>query len=310
MKSSERTNRVSHLAPLLIAFLTAAVMWYLVSVRDRLEAQLEVNLDYYGIPAHLVITDGLISKVSVRLRGPEILLRSATQRKITQAVNLSGIKKGSNVVPLTQENLGPNFRAFEMIDVQPPRIVIKADTLVERSVSVRPHVESPLRTGVLTVENLSVSPASVMLRGPESVVADLSSIPLIVTLDPKAAGTTVGQTLSLDTPGMVTATPSSVRVQYSITSGRTVVSRHCKVEIAGENRRLYTVEPEEVVVRVEVPEALGKNNQYLSQLGVSVMPPDMEADESRKVDLRFRLPEGMTLLNPAIDTVTLTRKKK
>ena len=218
-------------------------MWYVVSVRDRLEAQVEVNIDYYGIPPNLVVTDGLISKITVRLRGPETLLRSIPQQRLTQAVDLSDIKKGVTVVPLGGDNLGPTFRAFELVDIQPPRIVIKADTLMERSVPLRTIVDSPLRGGALTVENVSVSPATVVLRGPEDVVSDISSVPLTIMLDPKAAGTTVHQIITLDTPSLVTANPPSVRVQYTITSGRTVVSRRCKVELAGENRRQYTVEP-------------------------------------------------------------------
>ena len=138
----------------------------------------------------------------------------------------------------------------------------------------------------------------------------LVSVPLTIMLDPKAAGTTVHQTITLDTPSLVTANPPSVRVQYTITSGRTVVSRRCKVELAGENRRQYTVEPEEVTVLVEVPEALAKSARYLGQLEVSVTPPALEPEQSKKVELRFRLPEGMTLLNPATEEVTVSRKKK
>ncbi|MDY3809760.1 YbbR-like domain-containing protein [Desulfovibrio sp. PG-178-WT-4] len=313
MKSSENNGglrRAPHLFSLLVAVLAAVAMWYVVSVRDRLEAQVEVNIDYYGIPPNLVVTDGLISKITVRLRGPETLLRSIPQQRLTQAVDLSDIKKGVTIVPLGGDNLGPNFRAFELVDIQPPRIVIKADTLLERSVPLRTIVDSPLRGGALTVENVSVSPATVVLRGPEDVVSDISSVPLTIMLDPKAAGTTVHQTIALDTPSLVTATPSSVRVQYTITSGRTVVSRRCKVELAGENRRQYTVEPEEVTVLVEVPEALAKSARYLGQLEVSVTPPSLEPGQSEKAELRFRLPEGMTLLNPATEEVTVFRKKK
>ena len=161
MKSSEnngRLRRAPHLLSLLVAVLAAVGMWYVVSVRDRLEAQVEVNIDYYGIPPNLVVTDGLISKITVRLRGPETLLRSIPQQRLTQAVDLSDIKKGVTVVPLGGDNLGPTFRAFELVDIQPPRIVIKADTLMERSVPLRTIVDSPLRGGALTVENVSVSP--------------------------------------------------------------------------------------------------------------------------------------------------------
>lgn len=190
MKSSENNGslrRAPHLLSLLVAVLAAVGMWYVVSVRDRLEAQVEVNIDYYGIPPNLVVTDGLISKITVRLRGPETLLRSIPQQRLTQAVDLSDIKKGVTVVPLGGDNLGPTFRAFELVDIQPPRIVIKADTLMERSVPLRTIVDSPLRGGALTVENVSVSPATVVLRGPEDVVSDISSVPLTIMLDPKAA---------------------------------------------------------------------------------------------------------------------------
>lgn len=49
----------------------AVSMWYMVSVRDRLEAQIEVNLDYVGIPTNLWSIDGLISKAVVCPARPE-----------------------------------------------------------------------------------------------------------------------------------------------------------------------------------------------------------------------------------------------
>lgn len=310
MTSSRLSRRSPHLMSMLVAVLAAVSMWYVVSVRDRVEAQLEVTLDYYGIPANLVITDGLINKVLVRLRGPETLLRSVTQGKLIQAVDLSHIKKGVTVVPLTAEHLGPGFRAFELIDVQPPRIVVKADNLIERSVPVRVAVSSSLSNGALTVENVSVTPANVILRGPEAMVEDIASVPVPIQADPKAAGSTVQQVVTLDTPGLVTPIPPTVKVQYSITSGRAEVTQNCMVEVLAENRRQFTVTPAEVSVHVEVPEALVKNAQYLKQLEATVSPPDMAEGESRKVEIRFRLPEGMTLLNPGTEEVTISRKKK
>ena len=195
---SKNSRKAPHLLSLLVAFAVAVGMWYVVSVRDRLEVQLEVGIEYNGIPSGLVVTDGLVSKVQVRLRGPEILLRSISSRSLTEAINLSNIKKGTTIVPLTSDNMGPSLRAFELVDVQPPRIVITADTLAERSVPIRAVLESPLRSGALTVENVTVSPASVTLRGPEGVISSINNLPLGIRLDPKAAGTTVEQTLLLD----------------------------------------------------------------------------------------------------------------
>ena len=77
---SKNSRKAPHLLSLLVAFAVAVGMWYVVSVRDRLEVQLEVGIEYNGIPSGLVVTDGLVSKVQVRLRGPEILLRSINGR--------------------------------------------------------------------------------------------------------------------------------------------------------------------------------------------------------------------------------------
>ncbi len=310
MKASDSNHRPQHMLSMLLALIIAMGMWYFVSVRDRLEAQVEVNLDYIAIPSHLMVTDGLINKIVVRVRGPATLLRSITRTNLIQAVDLSSIKKGTTIVPLGAENLGGRFRAFELIDISPPRIVVNADNIMERSVPVRAEIESPLHSGALTVENVSVTPATVQLRGPENIISGISHVPLTIMLDPKAAGTTIQSTIALDTPSLVTPSPALVKVQYTITSGRTVLTRRCKVGFVGGPHSQYTVDPQEIDVLIEVPEALAKNSRYLKEMDVSVAVPDIQPGESAQLPLHFRLPEGMTLLNPLAEEVTVTHKKQ
>ncbi|MBO4684661.1 MAG: YbbR-like domain-containing protein, partial [Desulfovibrio sp.] len=193
---------------LLIAVLAATVMWYMVCVRDRIEAQYEVFVDYHGVSPKLVITEGLVSKITIRLRGPETLLRSYGNRRLTHQVDLSKVKKGVTVVPITPEDLHLDQRVFDIIDIDPARMVVKADNLAERIVPVKSDVKSPLRDGILRVDGVSTSPSSVTIKGPEAIVADISSLKLPIQLDPKAAGTKVDQMMKLDTPNLVTATPS------------------------------------------------------------------------------------------------------
>lgn len=315
MKKTAAPDAINTMRPRLFQFLTllvsvlvAIAMWYLVSVRDRLEAQVEVNIDYYGIPPNLVVTEGLISKVTVRLRGPETLLKSIPRDRLTQSINLSHIKKGINVVPLGSDyHLGPNFRAFELIDIQPPKIVLKVDALSEKRVPLLTVMDSPLKGGGLTVENVTVSPATAIIRGPEEEIAKISSLPLTIMLDPKSTGRTVTQTITLDTPSLVTSIPAAAQVSYTITSGRTVLSRTCKIGIAGDDTHNFVLKPAEINILVEVPEAYAKNAKYLSQLEVSVTPPALEPGQSDRVKLRFRLPEGMTLLNKASEDVLISR---
>ena len=118
-------------------------------------------------------------------------------------------------------------------------------------------------------------------------------------LDPKAAGTTVSQTLPLDSPGLVTVTPKNVRVSYTITSRRTVTERSYHIGISSEKPGRYRIEPSEVKLSVEVPEALARSASYLNGLSVSVLPPmDLKPGEKVEVPLHYRIPDGMSILPP------------
>ncbi|MBO4684291.1 MAG: hypothetical protein J5600_03060, partial [Desulfovibrio sp.] len=70
----------------------------------------------------------------------------------------------------------------------------------------------------------------------------------------------------------------------------------------------YLVEPAELDVAVEVPEALAKSSSYLAKIAVTAIPPELAPGESAKVRLHYRLPEGMTLLPPLTEEVTVTRR--
>lgn len=294
----------------ILAVVAATGMWYMVSVKGRIEVQLEVNIDYYGIPPNLVVTDGLINKIIVRLRGAETLLRSIPRERLNWGIDLSSITKGTSIVPLPNEEITPALRGFEVVDIVPPRIVVQADTLIEKRVPVRHIVNSPLASGAVTIENISFTPTTVLLRGPESIIAPIPDVPLRIPLDPKEAGRTIEQTLPLDTPGLVTATPSSVRTKYTITSGRAKLVRTCFLSIAGDTNHIYTVTPQEIKVRVEVPESLANSSAYLRGLEARVTPPPLEPGESKKVRVHFRLPDGMTILDNPQEEVMVSRQKK
>lgn len=295
--SSRKKSILPHIISLLVSVVIATAMWYTVSVRDRIEVQFEVNINYVGIPKNLIVTDGLINKVTVRMRGPQTLLRGIANQRLNQKIDLSMIKKGVTIVPLNTEHMAAYYRAFEVLDVQPPRIVVNADVVVERSVPIQPIITSSLRSGALTVENVVVTPPQVILTGPESVLSEISSLRLPVIVDPKAAGMSVDQTLPLDSPGLVTVNPKSVRVSYTITSGRISLERKYRIQVTSEKPSDYVVEPREIQLKVEVPEALVKSSSYLSSLKVSAIPPvDIKPGVRTEVDLHYRIPDGMTLI--------------
>lgn len=117
------------------------------------------------------------------------------------------------------------------------------------------------------------------------------------------------QTLLLDTPSLVTSNPASVKVQYTITSGRTVVSRRCKISVEAQNASQFTVEPPMWKSWWRCPRPWPAIQSYLKRLEVMVVPPALEPGQKGTAEPRIQLPEGMTILNPSFDSVTITRKK-
>ena len=293
----------------LTAILIAICMWYFVRVGEQMETQLDVNLDYSGIPSNLVITSGLVNKITVRLRGPAVLIRSIPKEMRNYSINLSTIKKGKTAVPLGGEDLLGMYRAFDVIDIQPSRIDVVADTMVERTVPVHTVFDSPLGEDAIPVENLTVNPSVVTLRGPEAVINDLPDVRLTIHLDPKAADIIVDETKILDTPNFVTASPPSVRVGFRITSGREVLPRICSVELAGKNAANYKVEPDELTLLVEVPKVMVKDEAYLKKIKLFASIPQLEPGESQSMPVRAELPDGTTLTKAITENVLISRIK-
>ncbi|MEG2173606.1 MAG: CdaR family protein [Desulfovibrionaceae bacterium] len=299
----------THWLLLILAFLSALAMWYSVTISDRLDAQVDIRLDYKGIPENLIVMDGLLSKVTVRIRGPQTLVRSINPQDISQIINLARIKKGTNVIPLVPEKLDSNIRAFEVVEVVPPRLTLEVDALVERVLPVKPVLKSLLTGSALTVGGMTVIPSNVSVRGPESMVGAMRNVNLNIPLDPNAIAGIHSQMFALDLPSLVTATPGAVKVEYTITSGRKEVVLQREVIVDAPDRRNYTVSPSSLTMHVEIPEALYKNTNYLNKARLSVTPPTMQGGAKELVPIHVELPDGMRAVEPVQATVTVTKRK-
>lgn len=307
-----RSDFLKHInwAVLLFSLCLASGMWYTVSVRDRVDAQLDVRLDYRRIPDNLVVTDGLVNQLRVRLRGPAALVRGINPQSLIQVIDLSHIRKGNNIIPLVPDQWGADLRAFEIMEVTPARLSLEVDSIQERQLVVSASVRSPLKDSVLAAEHVQVTPSTILVRGPESVVSAMKNIPVSVKLDATAAAGDYNVTLPLDLPSLVSSTPSTVRVSYTITSTRKQITLERPVTIDAPDKRNYTATPSTLLLYVEVPEALTRNSVYLNKASVSVTPPPLDAGASATAPVRFELPEGMELVAPRSADITVTKIKK
>ena len=144
---------------LLVAFLLALGLWYTLNAREQIERVVEVRLDYKGLPTGLIVTGGQLNKVSVRLRGPQELLRSMTNREISYTMDLSGVTPGKNVIPLTTgENKPPELRAYEVLEVTPSRMILEVDKIMETNLPVKVALRASPAASSVRLKDLVVDP--------------------------------------------------------------------------------------------------------------------------------------------------------
>lgn len=302
---------ISNILIILAAVFSAVFIWYFVSKGRYIETQIEQWVDYKNIPDKLIVIEGLVNKITIRLSGPERLLKSISRDRFdSRTIDLSKIKKGENLIPFITEKLEGPYRAFKVVDISPSKLELKVDEERERTVPIAAKVESPFEGNGLTFSSINVNPGQVKIIGPEKKISDLNEIKVYIRPNANTSGTEQVEYVKLDTPNLVTADPPIVKVTYTITSGRKVISRKYQINIEDDTQHVYIVKPSEVEVMVEVPDALSRNTKYLNQLSLEVVPPPQLKDgESKSLKVRMRIPEGMTVLSHQQMEVVLTKKE-
>lgn len=294
---------------LALAIVAAIAMWWGVSKRDMVEAEIEVSVSYRDIPSNLVVTSGLVNKLLVRIRAPQTLLHSLPQERLTDVISLNSIKQGKNIIPIPTKDFIPRAGSFEIIDIQPTRLDIVAEPLSERRVPVEVIFVAPHDEPDLTATAYSADPAYVTLRGPEKTLAAQKNVSVTVELDPKKIGqATTTSRLFFDTPSFVTADPNSVEVHYTLTAPHVTLTRKCKVAFTEGGEADCIIQPQFIDVTIEVLERKSRSPAYLKEIEVSVDAPALQPGESKKMKLHTHLPEGMRLIGLSQDEVTISRR--
>ncbi len=294
---------------LLLSFVMASTLWYVVVIDETVDVQLDVQVEYKNIPKDLIVTEGLLHNIKVRLRGPEALLRDLPVSSRVHVIDLSNIRKGKNIIPFPNLQ-NKNLRAFDIHDITPSRVVIVADTLQERNVKIQPNIAASGTTSNIAIEDLSITPSNVLIRGPNETIKHIDSIPLQIRINPNSnPGPHSHKEILYIPQSYVTATPTHVTVSYTVLSERKTLNLERKVRIGSNTPQNYSIEPDIIDVQVEVPELLANNSSFLHGMVLSITPPLMDIESSAMVPLHIVLPEGMTLINELPKFIKVKRLK-
>ena len=293
---------------ILLSLLLAVGLWYVVIGSAQVEAQFDLRVDYRGLPEGLVVRDGMVNRISVRLRGPGELLRGLHSRDLAYTVDLSEVKKGANVLPLSVDSL-TDLKSYEVVDVSPSRLVLEVDALTERVLPLEVNIaplpdEAPLR-----LTNVLLEPSFVTVKGPESLVKPLEH--LSVSFDPNQdmdEGTRA-MNVAVAGPDQVDITPPVTTLRYTLALKTAELELRRVVQLYAEARARYDVKPRSVSLGVEVPEGRVRDAEYQAAIRVVVRPPQLTTPGSgAEAPVLVVLPAGARLVRVSPSTVTITLK--
>ncbi len=288
----------------LLSTFIAVTLWYMVSGRERVDTWVEMRIEMTGMPADMVVLEGLQNKIKARIRGPKGRIRGLSDREFTYLLDLSQLKKGENVLPVTADNM-PVKGVFQVVEISPPRLQLTVDMLVEHAVPVVPKPQGEPAVDV-EISALKPVPDTVIVRGAQARVESVQEVPAIVSVSGITSGEDIRVSAAYALPPGVDVTPANGYVQVAtrrLTHNLTLKRRiwlELPEGIAGKSHTLY------VNVEVEVPASKKKDKEYLKGIRTVLEIPDTITSGKHTRTYRVDLPEGARLVQATPDTLEVT----
>ena len=124
----------------------------------------------------LEVTNSPVTEVEIKVSGDKSKIDQLNQRDLSVSLDLTDVLAGDRTVQITPDNVNVELPAgFKLEEIQPSRIAVKLEKIIERDVPVKAETEGALVEGFEIYTSSSV-PTTVRVRGPESFVRPLDSI--------------------------------------------------------------------------------------------------------------------------------------
>mgnify|MGYP000975261630 CR=1 FL=1 len=289
-----------------LAVVLALLCWYLVTGREKVETWVEVPVELVGTPEDLFVREGLESRLKVRLRGPQSIIRSLDPRGLAYTLDMSKAQPGQTVVPFETDAVKAP-KALEVMELSPQSMALTIDRLSRKSVPVEAVWKGRIGDDYRLL-NATSAPAEVALRGPAQVLDRLERVQtLAVSVNSTRPGT-VGADAALSLPAEVRSDPAKVRVVLNFGLKTKDVWVRLPVDILPQTLH-GTVRPGTVQVYVETPVTLLRDPDFKDQFGAYVVLETNATAGRRAMPYRLRLPPDVILLKAVPDEVEVTVDK-
>ncbi|MGD2044775.1 MAG: YbbR-like domain-containing protein [Gemmatimonadota bacterium] len=250
--------------------------------------------------------------VELRLGGPAREIIRLVRDGTTVRVPITAVSSRDTVVTLQREWVELGQRAGLTVEsLSPPTLTLSFEPAMTKAVPISRRVQGQLPPDLAFSADLRVDPEAAEVRGPESRVAGLDSIPL-APLDLSRIRDSEIVTLAIDTSGLggasVTPPDAMVGVRVEPRIERTLDNRPVRVNVPEPGIELR-VEPASVRVQLSGARSL-VTTMDLTLLRVSVPAASLAGmipGEERRVPIRIDGVPRLVTARSSTDAVTVVR---
>ena len=294
-----------------LALVLALFTWYLVTGREKVEIWVPMSVELINVPEGLLIQEGLVNKIEVRVRGPKGLVRALDEKKLAYSLDAGRLKSGENLIEFKADKI-PLSRAYEVVEIKPSRVILSVDRITTKTVPVKPiwSAEESL-AGNYRVASLTVEPDHVELKGPQNVLKNMDEVEaILMTGFEDDIPTEYSEDVPLFAPDEVEATPGLVTVSLEIAPVTQVVPVKLRnFEVEAPPGMTAKVANEYVLLEIEGPRLLFANDEYRQEMAAVVrMEENLEPGE-HMLDYWVRLPAQCRVISREPDKLKVVLKR-
>ncbi|BDQ33108.1 CdaR family protein [Pseudodesulfovibrio portus] len=293
----------------LLSIALAVFTWFLVTGREVVETWVDMPVVMTNPPEGLIIEDGLVDKIQVRLRGPKGLVGNLSSQNLTYPFDVAKLKIGEQVMEIETSRI-PLSSTYEIIEVKPNRLKLLVDRRVSKTVAIEAAWAGDINPDY-TLTEVVASPDTVNIRGPETLIRKITKTRVVMEEDfPEEVPASWAEDVPLELPEEVEASPAQVRVKALFGPKTRQIWVKVPLDVNSPDGYRASVSQDYVRLEIEGPVFLFRDDEYRKGVSAALLFPS--SVKSGKFDLEYEvvLPEGCRLEKKNPETVTTTLKKQ
>jgi len=294
---------------MLLAIALAIFTWFLVTGREVVETWLDMPVVMTNPPEGMVIEDGLVDKIQVRVRGPKGLVSSLTNQNLTYSLDVSHLKVGNQVMDIDTNKL-PLPAIYEVVEVKPKRLTLLVDRRITKKVSLEPAWSGSINPDYRLVD-IKATPDLVEVRGPETKLSKITSAKVILREDfPNEVPAIWAKNVGVEIDEEIEASPSQVRVEAKFGPKTHDVWIKLPLRVNIPNGYSASVDQNFVRVHIEGPVFLFRDNEFRKMMDATLAFGGVITPGTFDLAYDLVLPDGCVLLEKKPLTVQTVIKKQ